>query len=112
MTCTCPDQNATGYQVIFQYNDLQNVDSLLELMVNSSNCSQPVMWNAKKNGTYYITVFPIKAERGIIDSVALHSEEVVIGPHVNLSTTVAPSDDNDPGTIINTTMYDTCLFYL
>ena len=84
VTCLC--QDITGYQVIFQHSDPKNV---LELMVYSSYCSHSVIWNATKNGTYYVTVFPIKAGHGIINSETLHSEEVHIGP-VDFSTTVTP----------------------
>ena len=80
-------------------------------MVNSSNCSHPITWIAAKYGSYHVTVFPIKAGRGIIDSIVLHSEEVLVGPMVH-SNTVNPSK---PGTIKCTSiiiMRDTCFFLL
>jgi hypothetical protein len=65
--------------VIFQFNDPENVDSIIKLFVRSGSCSNSVLWTVERSGNYCITVFPVWVENGIADSLISHAEELFVG---------------------------------
>jgi hypothetical protein len=85
----------TGYQVIFQFNDPKNAESMLELFVRKSSCSNSVLQTVRRSGNYCITVFPARGESGIADSRVSHREEVFVGYS---SSTTSPSPSGTEAT--------------
>jgi hypothetical protein len=65
--------------VIFQFNDPENVESIIKLFVKSGSCSSSVLWTAERSGNYCITVFPVRGESGIANSQVSHAEELLVG---------------------------------
>jgi hypothetical protein len=79
VSCVCRLAGVTGYQVIFQFNNPENVESMLELLVKTNSCSNSVLQTVERSGNYCITVFPVRGESGIADSQVSHREEIFIG---------------------------------
>ena len=76
--CTYFDGSlATGFQMIAQINELGKLHHRL-LIRQSSNRLAPVTMEVEENMTYLITIFPIRGERGIVDSILAYSTEISV----------------------------------
>jgi hypothetical protein len=101
VSCVCQLAGMTGYQVIFQFKDPENVESIIALFARSGSCSNSVLWTVERSGNYCITVFPVRGKSGIADSQVSHAEELLVGDskspvlmsssiNVNLQSTSSP----------------------
>ena len=75
--------SVTGFQIIVQLN---NVDEVHKLLVNCTTellFPGPVTVRVKESRTYHVTIFPIKGEKGILDANIVYSEVLpVTGEYV------------------------------
>ena len=60
--------------MIVRSNELEEVDTLL--IGRTNDLFTPVTIEVEENKTYFITIFPIKGERGIIDSLVVYTTEI------------------------------------
>ena len=66
--------SVTGFQIIVQLN---NVDEVHKLHINGTTehlSPGPVTVQVEESGTYYVVIFPIMGERGIVDTTIAYSE--------------------------------------
>ena len=66
--------SVTGFQMIVQMN---NVDEVHKLHINCTTehlSPGPVTAQVEENGTYKVAIFPIMGERGIVDTTIVYSE--------------------------------------
>ena len=69
--------SVTGFQIIVQLN---NVDEVPKLYINSTTehlSPGPVTLRVEENGTYHVTIFPVMGEMGIANTSVEHSEFLV-----------------------------------
>ena len=72
--------SVTGFQIIVQLN---NVDEVHKLHINGTTehlSPGPVTVQVKENGTYHVAIFPIMGEMGIVDTTIVCSE--VLSPTI------------------------------
>ena len=72
--------SVTGFQIIVQLN---NVDEVHKLHINSTTehlSPEPVTVQVKENGSYHVAIFPIMGERGIVDTTIVYSQ--VLSPNI------------------------------
>ena len=68
------DSSVTGFQIIVQLND---IDEVYKLHINCTNehlSPGPVTVQVEENGTYNVAIFPIMGENGIVDTTIVYSE--------------------------------------
>ena len=66
--------SVTGFQIIVQLN---NVDEVHKILINSTTehlSPGPVTVEVEENGTYHVAIFPIMGERGIVDTTIAYSQ--------------------------------------
>lgn len=68
----------TGYQVIIQFSDPNDVKSLFEVCVKDGDFSGPVLMPVDRSGVYFVTVFAIRGGRGIVGSNASFYMELLV----------------------------------
>ena len=69
---------ASGFQIILQFNDPANVESVHRLMVGETlDCNTSVSINVNRSGTYYATIFVILNEI-ILDEFPSYSMEFTV----------------------------------
>ena len=67
--------SVTGFQIIVQLN---NVDEVHKLYINSTTehlFPGPVTVQVEESGTYHVAIFPIMGERGIMNKSVEYSQE-------------------------------------
>lgn len=90
LTCACKlGIGVTGFQVIFQKINEHNYQSLFKVFVYSGSCSSAMVHQVEESGTYGVTVFPIRQQRGIIGSYVSFFQEVVVSNNSYLQTSTA-----------------------
>ena len=74
------DSSVTGFQIIVQLN---NVDEVHKLHINSTTehlSPGPVTVQVEESGSYYVAIFPIMGQIGIVDTTIAYSQ--VLSPNV------------------------------
>ena len=72
--------SVTGFQMIVQFN---NVDEVHKLHINGTTehlSPGPVTVQVEESGSYHVAIFPIMGERGIVDTTIAYSE--VLSPNI------------------------------
>ena len=72
--------SVTGFQVIVQLN---NVDEVHKLHINGTTehlSPGPVTVQVEESGSYHVAIFPIMGEMGIVDTTIAYSE--VLSPNI------------------------------
>ena len=68
------DSSVTGFQIIVQLN---NVDEVHKLYINGTTehlSPGPVIVRVEESGSYHVTIFPVMGDRGIVDTTIAYSE--------------------------------------
>ena len=74
------DSSVTGFQIIVQLN---NVDEVHKLHINSTTehlSPGPVKVQVEESGSYHVAIFPIMGEMGIVDTTIAYSQ--VLSPNI------------------------------
>ena len=79
------DSSVTGFKMIVQLN---NVDDVHKLYINSTTEYQspgPVTVQVEENGTYQVAIFPILKDRGIMNTTIAYSQVLsATGMYINM----------------------------
>ena len=70
--------SVTGFQIIVQLN---NVDEVHKLHINCTTehlSPGPVTVRVEESGTYHIAIFPIIRDRGIVNTSVEYSQELFV----------------------------------
>ena len=70
--------SVTGFQIIVQLN---NVDEVHKLYINSTTehlSPGPVTVQVEESGIYHVAIFPLKGERGIVNTTIVYSKMLSI----------------------------------
>ena len=72
------DSSVTGFQIIVQLN---NIDEVHKLHINGTTqhlSPGPVTVQVEESGTYHVAIFPVMGERGIVNTSMEHSKEFFV----------------------------------
>ena len=74
--------SVTGFQMIVQLNNIDEVNKLLINRTTEHLSTGPVIVQVEENGTYHISIFPVMGERGILDTTIAYSQ--VLSPGMKI----------------------------
>ena len=70
--------SVTGFEMIVQLN---NVDEVHKLYINDTTeylSPGPVTVQVEENGTYHVAIFPLRGEKGIVNTTTAYSQVLPI----------------------------------
>ena len=70
--------SVTGFQIVVQSN---NVDEVHKLHINGTTehmSPGPVTVQVEENGTYHVAIFPLRGEKGIVNTTTVYSQVLPI----------------------------------
>ena len=68
--------SVTGFQMFVQLNNVADVHKLLINSTTEHLSPGRVTVQVNKSGTYHVTIFPIRIDMGIADTIIAHSQEL------------------------------------
>ena len=71
--------SVTGFLMIVQLNDVDDVHKLLISSTTGRLSPGPVTVQANENEVYHVAIFPLRTDMGIADTIIAHSQRLSQG---------------------------------
>ena len=72
--CSLSKSSVTGFQIIVQLNNVDEVHKLLIYGTTEHLSTGPVTVRVEESGTYHVVIFPIMGEKGIVNTTIAYSQ--------------------------------------
>ena len=100
MKCVVSNDMVTGLQVIAQSTETADVGTLYTN--HSSDPQATVTVHVDRTGMYQVFVFPILGERGILDTSAEYTQQVMVRPQDTTTADLITTATSTQGMILRT----------